>query len=89
MKRKGINAVAWMNGLSTAGREREGRVAMKTDEKEQGRGDCQQCGRFPGEFEDPTFRADRTLLGVPLWICAGCAKGNIEDEMRRQSLPVN
>jgi|HubBroStandDraft_6_1064221.scaffolds.fasta_scaffold84302_6 hypothetical protein len=46
--------------------------------------DCQQCGRFSAEMQDPTFDAARALPGtLPLLICAHCAAVNIESEMAR------
>jgi hypothetical protein len=46
--------------------------------------DCQQCGRFAAEMEDPTFDISSVLPGTePLMICAICAKVNIESEMMR------
>lgn len=45
---------------------------------------CELCGRFAGEMEDPTFDASRVLPGGrALWVCELCAKSRIESEMMR------
>lgn len=44
---------------------------------------CEQCGRFDGEFSDPTFDATRALPGtLPLTICEVCWKSNVVQSMR-------
>lgn len=49
---------------------------------------CQQCNRFDGVMEDPTFVKTR-YIETPLWICELCAKSNIEGSMMLIGIPVN